>query len=375
MKRADGEYRWHLVRRAPLRDENGDVIQWYAVGIDIEDKKRAEAALRRSEAQLADAKRELQATIDTIPALVASYEPDGSRDFVNRPWRDYTGLSQEQVKGKSWSITVHPDDFDAGEREWRASMATGQPFQMEQRFRGTDGEYRWHMSHRVPLRDDRGNVIKWYGVGFDIEEKKRAEGALRRSEAYLAEAQRLSHTGSFGWDISSGEIFWSEETFRIFGYDPATKPSIRMVLQRVHPDDIEIVQRAIDRASREREAFDIEHRLLMPDGSVKHLHVVAHAVAEEPDRPQFVGAVMDITARKSTEEALRQSEDALRRSEARLAEAERELRLMLDSDPRDHLAGCRRRLRGASEQALVRLHGHNARASARLEVEIMRSPR
>ena len=85
MKRADGEYRWHLVRRAPLRDENGDVTQWYAVGIDIEDKKRAEAALRRSEAQLAEAKRELEATIDTIPALVASYEPDGSRDFVNLP--------------------------------------------------------------------------------------------------------------------------------------------------------------------------------------------------------------------------------------------------------------------------------------------------
>jgi PAS domain S-box-containing protein len=157
MRRVDGEYRWHLVRRAPLRDENGEVIKWYAVGIDIEDKKRAEAALRESEARLAAAKRELEATIDTVPALVASYEPDGSRDFVNRPWRDYTGISQEQAKGKSWSITVHSEDFDAGEREWRASLATGRPFEMEQRFRRTDGEYRWHVSRRVPLRDDNGN--------------------------------------------------------------------------------------------------------------------------------------------------------------------------------------------------------------------------
>jgi PAS domain S-box-containing protein len=312
MRRVDGEYRWHLVRRAPLRDENGEVIKWYAVGIDIEDKKRAEAALRQSEAQLAAAKRQLEATIDTIPALVASYEPDGSRDFVNRPWRDYTGISQEEAKGKSWSITVHPDDFAAGQREWQACLAASRPFQMDQRFRRADGEYRWHMSRRVPLRDDNGNVRKWYGVGFDIEEKKRAESALRRSEAYLAEAQRLSHTGSFGWDIVGGEIFWSEQTFRIFEYDQGAKPSAAMVLQRVHPDDIAVVRKAMDRATKELQAFDIEHRLLMPDGRVKHLHVVAHAVTDEPDRPHFIGAVMDITARKTTEEALRRSEHRYR---------------------------------------------------------------
>jgi PAS domain S-box-containing protein len=105
-------------------------------------------------------------------------------------------------------------------------------------------------------------------------ELDRAEKALRRSEAYLAEAQKLSHTGSFGWDVSSGEIYWSRETFRIFGYGPATKVTIERILQRTHPEDRSAVRQLIDRVSRERKGFDFEHRLLMPDGSVKHIRVV-----------------------------------------------------------------------------------------------------
>src|SRR5262249_48052101 len=133
--------------------------------------------------------------------------------------------------------------------------------------------------------------------------------ALRRSEAFLAEAQKLSRTGSFGWDISTNAIFLSEESFRIFGYEPAPDVTMDMVLQRVHPDDRAIVQRVIDRAASDREAFDIEHRLLLPDGSVKHLHVVAHALIDEPDNLQFAGAIIDVTAgKKKAEQALRQSE-------------------------------------------------------------------
>lgn len=143
----------------------------------------------------------------------------------------------------------------------------------------------------------------------DVTERKWAEASLRRNQAaYLAEAQKLSHTGSFGWDLSTGEIFWSEETFRIFECDPAAKPSIELVLGRIHPGDRAAAERVIDRAARLREAFDFEHRLLMPDGSVKTLRVVAHAVTDEPGKLQFVGAIMDITQRKKTEEALLYSE-------------------------------------------------------------------
>src|SRR6267378_1857462 len=140
---------------------------------------------------------------------------------------------------------------------------------------------------------------------------------LQRSEAYLAEAQRLSHTGSFGWDVSSGKLYWSEETFRIFYCDRADQPTVEFVIHRTHPDDRARVQQTLDRAAQERKDLDFEHRLLMPNGSVKYVHVVGHALKEDESRtPEFVGAITDITARKRAEEILR-------RSEAYLSEAQR----------------------------------------------------
>ncbi|PYK61342.1 MAG: hypothetical protein DME21_09510 [Verrucomicrobia bacterium] len=143
--------------------------------------------------------------------------------------------------------------------------------------------------------------------------RQRAE---RRSEAYLAEAQRLSHTGSFGWKPSNGEIIWSKETFRIFQYDRTTKPTVELALQRFHPEDAPLVKQTIERASQDGKDFDFEHRLLMPDGSVKHVHIVAHAERGESGELEFVGAVMDTTESN-------QAEQALRRSESNLAEAQR----------------------------------------------------
>src|SRR6266403_4521902 len=132
-------------------------------------------------------------------------------------------------------------------------------------------------------------------------ERERAEESLRRSDACLAEAQRLSRTGSFGWRVSSGEILWSEETFRIFQYDPTTKPTVELLLQRVHPEDVALVQKTIARASQDGKDFDHEYRLVTPDGSVKYVHVVAHALRDEPGSIEFVGAVTDINAEKQAE--------------------------------------------------------------------------
>jgi len=155
-------------------------------------------------------------------------------------------------------------------------------------------------------------------------QRQRVEEALLRSEAYLAEAQRVSHTGSFGWSVPSGQIVWSDETFRILGYDPANNPTVEFILRRTHPDDRAFVQETLDQAARDRETFDFEHRLLMPDGSVKYVRVVGHPSTnstndesgDESSDFEFVGAVTDITESK-------RGEESLRRSEGYLAEAQR----------------------------------------------------
>jgi PAS domain S-box-containing protein len=148
-----------------------------------------------------------------------------------------------------------------------------------------------------------------------IEDQKRIEAALLHSEMYLTEAQRLSRTGSFGWIVSSGEIFWSDETFRIFQCDRATKPTLEFIVQRTHPEDRAAVQKTIDRASSDGKDFDHEYRLLMPDGSVKYVHAVARATRDASGSVEFVGAVTDVTVAK-------EAERKLRRSEAYLAEAQ-----------------------------------------------------
>jgi PAS domain S-box-containing protein len=158
----------------------------------------------------------------------------------------------------------------------------------------------------------------------------RAEQALRRSEASLAEAQRLSHTGSFGWDVSSGEIYWSLETFRVFAYEPSAKITIELIMQRTHPHDRSAVQHLIECAARERQEFDFEHRLLLPDGSIKHVRIVGHPAENESGSFEFVGAVTDITERKAAEADLRSALDEIKKLKDQLYEENVALREEID---------------------------------------------
>jgi PAS domain S-box-containing protein len=386
---------------------------------------------------------ELQTIIDTIPALAWAARPDGSVEFFNRRWLDYTGLSAEQARDWNWATAIHPDDLSTLTDYWRSILDSGEPGEIEARLRRFDGEYRWFLFRASPLRDQSGKVVKWYGTNTDIDDRKRAEDALRkseerwrsvfensaigvaltdlngrflaannvyqkvtgyterelralyfldvthedyreanwalitellegkrrqfqiekkyrrkdgnliwvrnnvslvpgtervprfimaltedvterkdaeqalkRSESYLAEAQKLSHTGSFGWRPSTGEMIWSEETSRIFEYDRTTTPTVELILQRLYPEEAAFLRQIIERGSQDVKDFDFEHRLRMPDGSIKHLRVVGRPSKDESGSLEFVGAVMDISDRKRTEEKLR-------RSEADLLEAQR----------------------------------------------------
>src|SRR5882757_852009 len=148
-----------------------------------------------------------------------------------------------------------------------------------------------------------------------IRDQKRIEVALLQSEMHLTEAQRLSRTGSFGWNVTSEEIFWSDETFRILECDRTAKPSIELIFQRTHPEDRAAVQKTVQQASSEGKDFEHEFRLLMPDGSLKYVHAVAHAAVPASGNIEFLGAMTDVTV-------AREAERKLRRSEAYLAEAQ-----------------------------------------------------
>jgi PAS domain S-box-containing protein len=151
-------------------------------------------------------------------------------------------------------------------------------------------------------RGKDGEPLGTLETNSDITQRKRAEESLHRiQETYLAEAQQLSHTGSFGWKVSNGQIFWSEEGYRIFGFEPGANPSIELVLARAHPDDRALVQQVVEGAANDRQDFNLEHRLLMPDGSIKHIHVVARAMPDQLASVDFVGAVMDVTAIRRAE--------------------------------------------------------------------------
>ena len=209
---------------------------------------RENAERKAAEQKTRQAERELQATIDMIPAMVARYRHDGSYDFVNRTWQDYTGLSHESVRGGPRARIIHPEDLPLLEDAWRAHLATGEPFEMEHRVRRADGQYRWHWTRRVALRDDSGDVVRWYGVGLDVHDQKEAEVSLRRSEARLAEARReLQLTidtipALVGGYRPDGVLDFVNQTWRNYtalSLDDIEEDGWTPV---VHPDDIAVAQ-------------------------------------------------------------------------------------------------------------------------------------
>ena len=196
----------------------------------------------------------------------------------------------------------------------------------------TDYVFKTKMSRIVP------SVRRALREAQDRARRAEAERALTRSESYLVEAQRLSSTGSFGWDPASGTIYWSEETYHIFGIEPGTPPTVELVVQRTHPDDRVAVQATIERAQRDGTDFEHKYRLLLPDGSVKHLHVVAHAVRDDAGRSEFVGAVMDVTERDAERQRADEEHERARRLELEQQSAIAAERTRLAGEIHDTLA-------------------------------------
>src|SRR5580693_1042843 len=164
---------------------------------------------------------DVQVLVDSIPALIHTARPDGYLDYFNKRWLEYLGVPLDKVAGWNWTAFIHPEELEGILTKWRASLATGEIFEYETRVRRSNGDYRWMFHRKVPLRDTNGNIVKWYGSSLDIEQRKTAEEALRISQAYLAEAQKMSHTGSWANAATGEPRYWSKECYRVLGFDPA----------------------------------------------------------------------------------------------------------------------------------------------------------
>jgi PAS domain S-box-containing protein len=294
----------------PVVNSEGDVIELIGTHVDVTEQYEAKEKLQKAFDEIKKSEDRLRLVIDTIPTLVWRAGVDGVPDFLNQPALDYTGISLARA-ATDWPRAFHPDDKKGMLVKWAAIRESGMPGGLEARLRRFDGEYRWFLFRAEPLRDESGNIVKWYGSSTDIENRKQTENALRQSEAYLAQAQRLSLTGTFAWRIVTGENTWSTETFRIFGYEEASSATVDMVLARTHPEDRAVVQKAMDRASIDQNDYDHAYRLMMPDGSVKYVHAVARATRDASGGIEFVGAVTDVTATKRAEERLHKAQAEL----------------------------------------------------------------
>jgi PAS domain S-box-containing protein len=262
------------------------------------ERKRVEEALQSSEDRL-------RLIINTIPTMAWSALPDGTWAFVNQRWSEYTGFSAKDSAGSGWQGAFHPEDIGSHMERWRASLAAGESFENEARVRrAADGEYRWFLLHGRPLRDESGKIVRWYGTATDIEERKRAEQALQRSEAYLAEAQSISHTGSWAHDVANRRVTYSsEEHHRLFGFDPAEgMPDVGDWVRRIHPDDRETVIQTMEQTIRDRRDYELEHRVVHPDGAIKFIRTIGHPISSPAgDVVEVVGTSTDITDRKREE--------------------------------------------------------------------------
>ncbi|WIW49358.1 PAS domain S-box protein [Bradyrhizobium sp. 62B] len=270
----------------------------------------------RQNSDLRDAVKQWREVFEHNPVMYFMVDPAGTVLNVNTFGAAQLGYTTDELIGQSVLNVFFEEDRDFVRQCVALCLTTvDQSHTWEIRKFRKDGSVLWVRENaKVMLRGDGTPIL--LVACENITQRKEAEDALRQSEAYLAQAQELSHTGSFGLNFATGEAVWSRETFRIFQCDPATKPSLGFVFQRIHPEDRDTVRSTLERAYRLAEDFDHQYRLLMPDGSVKYLHSVARAVRHPSGRIEFVGAVTDVTMAK-------EAEQRLRRSEAYLTEAQR----------------------------------------------------
>lgn len=284
-------------------------------------KTNIDKELRVVREEAARVERELRLNLDMIPALSWVGGPSGELEEASRQWVDYTGISRDDALGMGFLASFHPDDVQKVIAAWSALLVEGKPGGVEARILRHDGEARYFMLRAVPLIGGDGKVRKWYGINTDIDDLKRAEFELAKSQAVMAEAQRIIETGSWSWDMVSDVFTCSAECTNIVGL-PSKEITFETLMERVHPDDREMVAEAHGRAL-EGEELNVEHRFVLPDGTVKFIHARGRLIYDKSHPRAYIGTIVDVTEARRSEERIRSSLVEAQRAEASLAEAQK----------------------------------------------------
>ena len=316
LRRFDGTYRWFLFEGSPLHDPSGAVVGWCGINVDVDDRKRAADALHESAQQL-------RLIIDSIPGQVAILNTSGQAEMVNQGLLEYFGRPFEDFQSGDTSDHVHPDDLADVVAAWVRAMSAGTMVEYEHRLRRFDGVYRWFYVRGHPLRDDANQILRWYVLLTDIDDRKRAEDSLRRSEAFLLEVQTLSRTGGWRFDVAAGIVESSPEIQRAYKVQPGEDiSSPALWFGRIHPEDRARVQATFERCVREKSNYRADYRVVLGDGSIGYQHAIGRPVLNEAgELVEFIGASMDMTDHWLAATELERASQALRDMQTKLSRA------------------------------------------------------
>src|SRR6202167_6271913 len=296
-RRADGAYRWFQSRALPARDTEGRITGWYMLLTDIDDRRRGEDALRATE-------RDLRLIFDSIPGFVWTMTAAGEVELVNPQMLAYFGRTLDELK--DWALYVHPDDRERVIALWKSTKEAGQPYEVEHRLRRADGVYRWFQVRGLPQRDAEGHIVRWNNLVTDIDDRKKAEEKLRRSEWHLLEAERLGHLGGWRLDVVAGTMTCTPELIRLVGVkqgEDLSKPDYW--ISKIHPDDRQRVHERRQLSLTSKIDYEADYRILLPDGTIKYLHSIGYPVLSETgDLLELIGTAIDITEQEQARIAL-----------------------------------------------------------------------
>src|SRR5580698_2447211 len=312
-RRADGVYRWFHVRVDPARDAKGKITGWYSLITDIDDRKRADEKLRQEESELKHSEARKAAILESALDCILTIDHEGCITEFNLAAEHTFGYRRDEVLGMPLANVIIPLSLREKHREGFAHyLATEEARVLGKRIETTavraDGsEFPVELAiSRIKLEGPPA----FTGYLRDITERKRAEQELRRSEAFLAEAQHLSRIGSFSWRVLTDELSWSEQLYRMLKINRYTQVTFEMIGTRIHPEDLSKFQEHLERSRRDRSDVELEFRLQMPDGAIKYVHVAAH-FRRDHGRLEYIGAVQDVTERRASEEALSKARSEL----------------------------------------------------------------